>query len=544
MSVTSRKELANKWKPLLESEALPTIVSSGRREITAVILENQEKDLESTGYMSMTDAPRVLGEAMVQGSYSDANAGSDDANTAGVAAGTTDSGVVGVGPAIMGMVRRAIPKLMAFDTVGVQPMTGPTGQIFAMRTVYGSDPKTGQEAFAPGVHPQTQWSGSAANGQGLQTLIQNLTTVTDNSLQSSQALVVGDFYTVLFSEIDGAVPIGKVGTDSDGGGAATDDGEYFVFQSTVNAPSGTYSSVEAAIADGALVRTSTGLLTSVAEAMEAFNGSTGNPFNEMSFRIDKQIIEAKSRQLKAQYSIELAQDLKAVHGLDADSELASILSNEILIEIDREIINFILVQAQIGASGFTGGTTTTGTFDLSDSSDIKGARWAGETYKMLLVQIEKESNEIGRQTGRGAGNFIIASRNVVSALAMVDTGITYGAQGLQSSAMNTDTNTSVYAGMLGTKYKVFIDQYATSDYFVVGYKGQSEMDAGVFYSPYIPLTPLRGADAKNMQPVMAFKTRYGTQVNPFVAMTNKQIMNGMRGIGANQFFRKVMVAGL
>jgi hypothetical protein len=366
--------------------------------------------------------------------------------------------------------------------------------------------------------------------------------LTDANL-ATVALVQGDFYTVLFSEIDGATAVGVVGTDSDGG-VATDDGQYLVFQATLAAPAATYASVELAIAGGALFKAGEGLLTSVAEAMESFNGSTSNPFNEMSFRIDKQTIEAKSRQLKAQYSIELAQDLKAVHGLDADSELAAILSNEILVEIDREIINFILVQAQVGAAGKTAGTTTVGVFDLADANDIKGARWAGEAYKSLLIQIEKESNEIGRQTGRGAGNFIIASRNVVSALAMVDSGISYGAQGLQSTSMNTDTNTSVYAGVLGGKYKVFIDQYADNDYFVVGYKGANEMDAGVFYSPYIPLTPLRGADAKNMQPVMAFKTRYGTQVNPFVAMTNKQIMNGMRGIGANQFFRKVEVLGL
>jgi hypothetical protein len=544
MSVQSRKVLANKWKPLLEAETLPEIVSSGRKEITAVILENQERDLEQTGYMSISDAPRVLGEAMTQGSYSDANAGSDDAKTAGIAAGTTDAGIVGVGPAIMGMVRRAIPKLMAFDTVGVQPMTGPTGQIFAMRTIYGSDPTNGSEAFAPGVAPNVHWSGSPSkSGASTQALIASLPTLTDSGLAGSQAISQGDFYKVLASEITGYENIGVIGTDSDGAGA-DDDGEYYVFQATLSAVGGTYDTVDLALTAGALFKAGNGILTSVAEAMEAFNGTSGNPFNEMSFRIDKQTIEAKSRQLKAQYSIELAQDLKAVHGLDADTELSAILSNEILVEIDREIINFILVQSQVGASGKTGGTTTTGVFDLTDANDIKGARWAGETYKMLLIQIEKEANEIGRQTGRGAGNFIIATRNVVSALAMVDTGITYGAQGLQSASMNTDTNTSVFAGVLGGKFKVYIDQYAENDYFVVGFKGATEMDAGVFYSPYIPLTPLRGADAKNMQPVMAFKTRYGTQVNPFVAMTNKQIMSGMRGIGANQYFRKVEVTGL
>lgn len=541
MNVQPRKALAAKWQPLLENETLPSITSSSRREITAVILENQERELKSNGWMNLQNAPKVLGEAMVQGSYSDAGAGSDDAVSAGIAAGTTDAGVVGVGPAVMGMVRRAIPKLMAFDTVGVQPMSTPTSQIFAMRTIYGTDPRNGSEAFAPGVAPQTQWSGSAKSNSTLQALVASLTSVTTAWLVTG-AIVQGDFYKILFSGVTGATAIGKVGTDSDGG-VATDDGEYFIYQATAAAPAATYATVDALLASGILFKTGEGLLTSVAEAMEAFNGSANNSFNEMSFRIDKQTIEAKSRQLKAQYSIELAQDLKAVHGLDADTELSSILSNEILVEIDREIINFILVQAQVGASGKTAGTTTTGTFDIADANDIKGARWAGEAYKMLLVQIEKESNEIGRQTGRGTGNFIIASRNVVSALAMIDSNISAAGQGLQRD-LQTDTNTSVFAGVLGSKYKVFIDQYANDDYFVVGYKGANEMDAGIFYSPYIPLTPLRGADAKNLQPVMAFKTRYGTQVNPFVAMTNKQIMNGLRGVGANQYFRKVVVKGL
>jgi hypothetical protein len=542
MTVKSRKYLAEHWKPLLEHESLPKIEAMGRREITAVILENQEKELEQTGFMSISDAPKVLGEAMTQGSYTSADGGADDAKSAGIAAGTTDAGVVGVGPAIMGMVRRSIPKLMAFDTVGVQPMTGPTGQIFAMRTIYGSDPTSGSEAFAPGVSPNVHWSGSDATGQTTQSLIANLPEVTDAYL-GANALNQGDFVKILFSNITGGQKVGKVGTDSDGG-AATDDGEYLVYQVVNSAPAGTYATVDEALAGGNLYRAGEGLLTSVAEAMQEFNGTSGNPYNEMSFRIDKQTVEAKSRQLKAQYSIELAQDLKAVHGLDADSELSQILSNEILVEIDREIINFILVQSQVGASGKTAGTTTTGVFDLTDANDIRGARWAGESYRSLLVQIEKESNEIGRQTGRGAGNFIIASRNVVSVLAMIDTGsMSSTSHGLQSG-LTLETNTAVFAGVLGGKYRVYIDQYANSDYFLVGYKGANEMDAGVFYSPYIPLTPLRGADAKNLQPVLAFKSRYAKSTNPFVAMTNKQIMNGMRGIGANQYFRKVQVRGL
>jgi len=516
----NRKQAYNDWKELLEHQELPAIATKNRKEITAMILENQATELKGTGFLT---------EAEVQGSY--VAPGADVAH--GIAAGTTDAGVVGVGPSVMGMVRRAIPKLMAFDTVGVQPMNGPTGQVFAMRAIYGSDPRNGKEAFQPGTAPNVSWSGSDNSGATLSTVITNL-----SAWVTATAYAVGDWLKVPAANLNVGDGTGSIGTPSA-------IGDYYVVTVVEAYTSGATAQVD--YDAGKFVLMGSGLLTSAAELMEGFNGSSGNPFSEMTFRIDKQTVEAKSRQLKAQYSIELAQDLKAVHGLDADSELSGIMSNEILVEIDREFINLINLQAQVGAAGKTGGTTTPGYFDLADVNDVKGARWAGEAYKSLMIQIEKEANEIARQTGRGAGNFIVASRNVVSALAMTDPMITMGSQGLQNG-LNTDTNTSVFAGVLGGRFKVYVDQYANEDYFTVGYKGTNEMDAGLFYCPYVPLIPLRGADARNMQPVLAFKTRYGTQVNPFVQLgKSAQVFSGnpyARGLMANQYFRKVRVVGL
>jgi hypothetical protein len=303
---------------------------------------------------------------------------------------------------------------------------------------------------------------------------------------------------------------------------------------------------------GVLVEIAEGMATSIAELQEGFNGSTDNPWNEMGFRIDKQVIEAKSRQLKAQYSIELAQDLRAVHGMDADAELSGILATEIMLEINREVVDWINYSAQLGKTGMTQTVgSKAGVFDFQDPVDIRGARWAGESFKALLFQIDKEAAEIARQTGRGAGNFIIASRNVVNALAAVDTGVTPAAQGL-GQGFNADTTKTVFAGILGGRYKVYIDQYARQDYFTIGYKGANEMDAGIYYAPYVALTPLRGSDPKNFQPVMGFKTRYGIGINPFAdpaaQAPTKRIQNGMpdivNSLGLNGYFRRVYVKGI
>lgn len=499
--------LSEKWQALLEAENLPEIASAKRGDIVAQILENQERDLITEGHLT---------EAQVQGDYT--------GGASGVAAGTTSGGIVGVAPTVMGLVRRIVPQLMAFDTVGVQPLTGPSGQVFYLRSVYGSDPRaTGfTEAFAPGKAPQVGWSGSLG-GTGIGAL------QIPNAVAYVAAAVIAANDFVKFTGVNGSTEYMQyVGTSSHtvGSDAAAD------FQTQVTA--------------NTLIPVGQGLLTSIAETMENFNGTSGNPYAEMSFRIDKQTVTAKSRQLKAQYSLELAQDLRAVHGLDADSELSNILATEILVEINRETVNTVLTQAQTGAAGQTAGTTVPGLFNLADANDVKNARWAGEAYKALMIQIEKEANEIGRQTGRGNGNFIIASRNVVSALAMTDALVSWGQQGLQNGSLNTDTNNSVFAGVLGGRFKVYIDQYSQFDYFVVGYKGANEMDAGVYYSPYVPLTTLRGQNPANMQPVMAMKTRYAMSVNPFALPQEAQIIDGspLRTIGKNPYYRRVLVKGL
>ncbi|UOL48782.1 major capsid protein [Pseudomonas phage Astolliot] len=498
--------LANKWQTFLEDKDLPPIATATRQGIIAQILENQEKDLVNEGHLT---------EAEVQGDYT--------GGAAGVAAGTTTGGIVGVAPTVMGLVRRIMPQLMAFDTVGVQPLNGPSGQVFYLRSVYGSDPRAANfvEAFAPGKAPQTGWSGSLG-GTGI------------GALQIPNAVVWSTGASIQPNDF----------IKFTGAGGSTEFNQY-VGPAAHTVTADAAADFEELVTSNQLIPVGQGLLTSIAETMENFNGTSGNPYAEMSFRIDKQTVTAKSRQLKAQYSLELAQDLRAVHGLDADSELSNILASEILVEINRETVNTILTQAQTGAAGLTAGTTTAGVFDLSDANDVKNARWAGEAYKALLIQIEKEANEIGRQTGRGNGNFIIASRNVVSALSMTDVLISMGAQGLQQG-LNTDTNSSVFAGILGGRFRVYIDQYAQFDYFVVGYKGANEMDAGVYYSPYVPLTTLRGQNPANMQPVMAMKTRYAMSVNPFALPQDQQIVDGspLRTIGKNPYYRRVAVKGL
>lgn len=520
---TETKALLEKWTPLLEAEGLPEVEQS-RHKVLAKIFENQEADFETgTEYRDAEIVKAFSGfltEAEIGGDH-----GYDATN---IAAGQTSGAVTQIGPAVMGMVRRAIPNLIAFDICGVQPLSGPTGQIFSLRSVYGKDPIAAgaKEAFHPMYAPDTMYSGQGA--------AEAFTTLT-----AGEVLAVGDIRKFEFDQTGTAYLQAVVGVTVD---AAATTPEL------LNAEA--LKLVEA----GKLAEIGEGMATSVAELQEGFNGSTGNAWNEMGFRIDKQSVEVKSRQLKAQYSIELAQDLKAVHGMDADSELAGILATEIMLEINREIVDWINFSAQVGKTGFTQTVgSKAGVFDFQDPVDVKGARWAGEAYKALLIQIDKEASEIARQTGRGIGNFIIASRNVVMALAQVDERVSPAAQGL-ATGMNYDTAKSTFAGVLGGRYKVYIDQYARQDYFTVGYKGASELDAGIYYSPYVPLTPLRGSDPKNFQPVMGFKTRYAVGINPFANAQeqqpagNRRISNGMPTIensaGKNAYFRRVYVKGI
>lgn len=515
--------LTEKWEKLLgEAEGIPAITSASKADIVARIFENQERDIQSDPAYRDRELLRAFGHD--GNNLNEAVVGGDHGyNVSNIASGQTTGAVTNIGPTVMGMVRRAIPNLIAFDVCGVQPMNGPASQYFALRAVYGSDPLAsgGREAFHPYKQPNASFSG--------QTGVADVPTTT---------WVVGTAYKASLVARSGEI-------------------RYFIALATapdtVLTTIGQLTDAEYTreLKAGTLVEVDAGMATSQAELQEGFNGSSGNAWQEMGFRIDKQVVEAKSRQLKSQYSIELAQDLKAVHGMDADAELSSILANEIMVEINREIVNLINAQAQIGATGWTA-TSSPGTFNFNDATDVKGARWAGEAYKALLIQIEKEANEIARQTGRGAGNFIIASRNVVSALSMTEVFVSFAAQGLQNGSMVTDTNKAVYAGTLGGRFKVYVDQYAVTDYITVGYKGSTEMDAGVYYCPYVALTPLRGADARNFQPVMGFKTRYGVGVNPFADPTLStsgagKLSSGMPGastFGKNCYFRKFFIAGL
>ncbi|MGL5566724.1 MAG: phage capsid protein [Plesiomonas sp.] len=532
--MNKKTEILNKWTPILESEKAPAITSMTRKDIVAAILENQERDIANDHEGVYSDSFVVsqlkhlggeINEAVVTGDHS--------YDPEKIAQGANSGAAVGVGPAVMGMVRRAIPNMIAFDICGVQPMSQPTGQIFTLRALYGGDFNTGKEAFHPLAGPDAGFSGLTGKLENAKPNM-TLTAYVDVSTTDSVADTV---YTWTFGDGKKIYGMAK-GTDAK-------------LENTDNTTALKDAKVIELLNTGKLVEIAEGMATSWAELMEGFDGQGNNPWNEMSFRIDKQTVEAKSRQLKAQYSIELAQDLKAVHGISADGELSSILATEIMLEINREILLWVNATAQNGKTGWTnthGGQA--GVFNFADPLDVRGARWAGESYKALIIQIDKEANEIARQTGRGAGNFIIASRNLVSALGHTDMFVSAASQGT-ITGFETDTNKSVYAGVLAGKYKVFIDQYAKEDYFTVGYKGASEMDAGIYYSPYVALTPLRGADPKNFQPVLGFKTRYAIGINPMADSSKTsgftQINNGMPSpdmFGKNCFFRRVYVKGL
>lgn len=426
-----RKALVQKWAPVLEHESLDKITDSYRKEVTAVLLENQQRELQKASQILNEDAP-----ANSVGSFPDSG------------------GVAKFDPVLISLVRRAMPKLIAFDVCGVQPMTQPTGLIFAMKSKY-----------------------SAQNG--------------------AEALY--DEANTEFSGKDGA-----------GSQAAYD------------------------FADGATNVIGRGMSTAEGEALGT--GGANPDFNQMAFSIEKVAVEAKTRKLKAEYSLELAQDMRAIHGIDAEAELSNILSAEILAEINREVIRTIYQTAKVGA--VAGTTATAGTFDLDVDSN---GRWSVEKFKGLMFQIEREANVVGQETRRGRGNFIICSADVASALQMA--GVLDYAPALQNNLTVDDTSTT-FAGVLNGKYKVYIDPYtgnggANPQFFVVGYKGASATDAGLFYAPYVPLQMMRAVDPNSFQPKIAFQTRYGMVANPFSQGANA--VTGALTPNANVYFRKVRV---
>ena len=437
----SNEQLLKKWQAVLEHPELPKIKDSVRKSVTAQLLENTERSMKEQGGM-----PRQLLEA-----YSVTN----DTGTAGFG-----DGVANYDPVLISLVRRSMPNLVAYDVCGVQPMTGPTGLIFAMRSKYVDQSNSAAEAFY-----------NEAN-----------TAFSSVALGNSTVNLPGYRHV-------GTVP-----------GTAN------------NAESNTYNWVG-------------GMSTATAES--------NNTFANMAFSIEKVSVEAKSRALKAEYTMELAQDLKAIHGLDAEAELSNILQSEILVEINREVIRTINVTAKRGANT----TTSAGTFDLD--VDANG-RWSVEKFKGLMFQVEREANQIAKDTRRGKGNIILCSSDVASALQMA--GVLDYAPALNSNALNVDDTGNTFAGVLNGRIKVYIDPYVTGNYMTVGYKGASAFDAGIFYCPYVPLQMVRAVGEDSFQPKIGFKTRYGMVANPFAE--GSAYGNGAMTKDANVYYRRVVVSNL
>ena len=475
------EQLQEKWAPLLDYEGLDPIKDSHRRAVTSVLLENQEKFLKeeqafSSGINLMEAPTNSANAAGAQGGF-----GADS-----TAAGPT----AGFDPVLISLIRRAMPNLVAYDLAGVQPMSGPTGLIFAMRSRFTN--QSGTEALFN--EADTAFSGTDANS--------------DTTL------------TRAFSDVNtGIGTVTQAGTNP----------------SALN-PVGTASTNEAAYTVGQ------GMPTGDAENLQ---GTGNDAFNQMAFSIEKVTVTAKSRALKAEYSLELAQDLKAIHGLNAEAELANILSTEILAEINREVIRTIYMTAEQGA---VSNTSTAGNFDLDIDSN---GRWSVEKFKGLLFQIERDANAIAQRTRRGKGNMILCSADVASALTMA--GILDYTPALNTN-LNVDDTGNTFAGTINGKFRVYIDPYSANlsaanaattsgnQYYVVGYKGTSPYDAGLFYCPYVPLQMVRAVGPDSFQPKIGFKTRYGIVSNPFAEGTTQGL--GRLRINSNRYYRRVAVKNL
>jgi len=459
--------LQEKWAPLLNAEGQEKISDPHRKMVTAVLLENQEKALREEREF-LTEQPTVNTDPSGTG-----NPGFS---------GTAASPVAGFDPVLISLIRRAMPNLVAYDLAGVQPMNGPTGLIFAMRSRI--DGPTGDETFYNEVD-------SAFSGQN-----------------KGRSLTGG--------MVDGSVGLGTTGQTGSNPGLLD--------------PSATGTSVQSDI-----YTVGQGMKTSDSEALD---GTGAAAFQQMAFSIEKVTVTAKSRALKAEYSLELAQDLKAIHGLNAEAELANILSTEILAEINREVIRTIYNVAEPGAAV---NTATSGTFDLDVDSN---GRWSVEKFKGLIFQIERDANAIAQRTRRGKGNMILCSADVASALTMA--GVLDYTPALNAN-LNVDDTGNTFAGVLAGKFRVYIDPYAAnvaaSQYYVAGYKGTSPYDAGIFYCPYVPLQMVRSVGPDSFQPKIGFKTRYGIVANPF-AKGATTTTPGVLSRNSNVYYRRVKVANL
>jgi hypothetical protein len=457
--------LIQKWKPVLEHPDLEPIKDAHKRQVTAIILENQERAArEQAGQMGGSMSPTLLGETPT--------------NAMGASSSVASAGHVDIfDPVLISLVRRSMPNLIAYDIAGVQPMNGPTGLIFAMRSRYSS--QTGVEA--------------------------------------------------LFNEADAAFSRAYAGNTASSFAANSSAG---------SAQTGTDPTTRSASTTGGAYNVHTGMTTAQSEAL---GSSAGTQFNEMAFSIEKVAVTAVSRALKAEYTMELAQDLKAIHGLDAETELSNILSSEILTEINREVVRTINYSAVAGAQK---NVTTTGTFDLDTDSN---GRWSVEKFKGLMFQIERDANELAKATRRGKGNIMICSSDVASALQMAGV-LDYNPQ--LSNNLQVDDTGNTFAGVLNGRIRVYIDPYFasnTNNYYTIGYKGSNAFDAGLFYCPYVPLQMVRAIGENSFQPKIGFKTRYGMVANPFAYAADNTGLKPPARLGTgtgNIYYRLVRVTNL
>ena len=443
------EEIQKKWKPVLEHSELNPIKDAHRRAVTAQLLENTQRELSVAGshnQFMLSEADAVGPTNAIQSAGGSSNIDTFD-------------------PVLISLVRRSMPNLIAYDICGVQPMTGPTGLIFAMRSRYSNN--SGTETFFNEVNV-----GYSATGNG------------ETNLGSLGGLPSGSTNTSIMANTDYYNAVGAMST----------------------------------------------------ALSETLGGNTTHGFAEMGFSIEKVTVTAKSRALKAEYSMELAQDLKAIHGLDAESELSNILSAEILAEINREVVRTINITAVTGAAD---NTTTAGVFDLDTDSN---GRWSVEKFKGLMFQLEREANQIAKQTRRGKGNILLCSSDVASALQMA--GVLDYTPALNSNNLNVDDTGATFAGVLNGRLRVYIDPYAIGgNYATMGYKGANAFDAGLFYCPYVPLQMVRAVDPNTFQPKIGFKTRYGMVSNPFADGTAASTQGALT-FNTNRYYRRVIINNL
>jgi hypothetical protein len=455
------ESIQQKWQPVLDHPDLPEVKDAYKRAVTSMVLENQEKALKEDAAFLSEAAP----------------------------SNATGASIQNWNPILISLVRRAMPNLIAYDIAGVQPMSGPTGLIFAMRSRYAS--QSGTEALFD--EADTDFSGRNAAGSSVDGF-------SSTAHSGENPAVLND------APIPGAGPNYTVGT---------------------------------------------GMSTAAAEAL---GDASGNAFAEMAFSIEKSTVTAKSRALKAEYTMELAQDLKAIHGLDAETELSNILSAEILAEINREVVRTVYRTAEVGAadndnSNAAINTTTAGIFDLDTDSN---GRWSVERFKGLMFQLERDANTIAQRTRRGKGNIIICSSDVASALQMA--GVLDYTPALNNN-LNIDDTGNTFAGVLNGKYRVYIDPYSANlssnaspskQFYVVGYKGTSPYDAGMFYCPYVPLQMVRAVGQDSFQPKIGFKTRYGLVANPFAGAGSGDSItaDGVGNANSNRYYRRVQVTNI